>query len=343
MLTAFILVKSTRDGLTHLGAELADVEGVAEVYTVTGEWDFIAVARVHEHEDLAKVVTHHLTRLDGIERTQTMVAFPGTGRQDLLSDLLPVALRAARAGAAVLLESGLAHPGIAAELKGRGDYVTATDRRSESAILEVLAREAPGIAVLAEERGGARASTMWAVDPLDGTTNFTRGFPSVGVSVALLDAGRPVVGVVLAPFLRLEFTAARGGGASLNGERLPPHRELEPARAVVATGFPFRNKGLLPRYLAMFNHALARFEDLRRAGAAALDLAWTASGTFDGFFELGLDTWDVAAGAVMVVEVGGRATDWSGGDAWIDTGDILAAAPDVHEVLLELAAQTTQG
>src|SRR5439155_12484948 len=112
---------------------------------------------------------------------------PGTGRQALLSDLLPVALRAA-----VLLESGLAHPGIAAELKGRGDYVTATDRRSESAILEVLAREAPGIAVLAEERGGARASTMWAVDPLDGTTNFTRGFPSVGVSVALLDAGRPV-------------------------------------------------------------------------------------------------------------------------------------------------------
>src|SRR3989454_11477376 len=192
---------------------------------------------------------------------------PGTGRQDLVSDLLPVALRAARAGAAVLLESGLAHPGIAAELKGRGDYVTATDRRSESAILEVLAREAPGIAVLAEERGGARASTMWAVDPLDGTTNFTRGFPSVGVSVALLDAGRPVVGVVLAPFLRLEFTAARGGGASLNGERLPPHRELEPARAVVATGFPFRNKGLLPRYLAMFNHALARFEDLRRGGA----------------------------------------------------------------------------
>src|SRR5439155_257797 len=160
---------------------------------------------------------------------------PGTGRQDLLSDLLPVALRAARAGAAVLLESGLAHPGIAAELKGRGDYVTATDRRSESAILEVLAREAPGIAVLAEERGGVRGSTMWAVDPLDGTTNFTRGFPSVGVSVALLEGGRPVV------------------------------------------------------------------------------------------------------------EVGGRVTGWSGGDSWIETGDILAAAPDVHQVLLELAAHSTQG
>jgi myo-inositol-1(or 4)-monophosphatase len=243
----------------------------------------------------------------------------------------------------VLLESGLPHPGIAAELKGRGDYVTATDRRSESAILEVLAREAPGIAVLAEERGGVRGSTMWAVDPLDGTTNFTRGFPSVGVSVALLEGGRPVVGVVLAPFLRLEFAAAQGGGASMNGERLPPHRELEPASAVVATGFPFRNKALIARYLAMFNQALTTFEDLRRAGAAALDLAWTASGTFDGFFELGLNTWDVAAGAALVLEVGGRVTDWSGGDSWIETGDILAAAPDVHQVLLELAAHSTQG
>src|SRR5438132_2791475 len=202
---------------------------------------------------------------------------PGTGRQDLLSDLLPVALRAARAGAAVLLESGLAHPGIAAELKGRGDYVTATDRRSESAILEVLAREAPGIAVLAEERGAARASTMWTVDPLDGTTNFTRGFPSVAVSVALLDSGLPAVGVVLAPFLGLEFTFSRGEGAFFNGDRLPQHRAVDPSSALVATGFPFRNKKLLSRYLPVMRQALLRFEDLRRAGAAALDLAWTSS------------------------------------------------------------------
>ncbi len=238
----------------------------------------------------------------------------------------------------MILEAGLPHPGMAAELKGRGDYVTETDRRSEEAILEVLAREAPGIAVLAEERGGVRASTMWAVDPLDGTTNFTRGFPSVGVSVALLEAGEPLVGVVLAPFLQRELTAARGGGAFLNGERLPQHRLVEPANAVVATGFPFRNKGLLPRYLGAMERALATFEDLRRAGAAALDLAWTASGTFDGYFELGLNTWDVAAGAVLVLEVGGRVTDWSGGDAWIESGDILAGAPSVHEALLQLAA-----
>jgi myo-inositol-1(or 4)-monophosphatase len=243
----------------------------------------------------------------------------------------------------VLLEGGLPKPGVAAELKGRGDYVTATDRRSEAAILEVLARESPGVAVLAEERGGIRASSMWAVDPLDGTTNFTRGFPAVGISVALLDKGMPVAGVVLAPFLDLEFTASRGGGAHLNGERLPRHRAVEPSSAVVATGFPFRNKALLPRYFAVMRGALERFEDLRRAGAAALDLAWTAASTFDGFFELGLNTWDVAAGALHVLEAGGRVTDWSGGDTWIETGNILAAAPAVHEALLELAAQPPQG
>jgi len=239
----------------------------------------------------------------------------------------------------VLLDSGLPKPGSTAELKGAGDYVTATDRRSEAAILEVLAREAPGIAVLAEERGGVRSHTMWAVDPLDGTTNFTRGFPTVGISVALVESGHPVVGVVLAPFLELEFTMARSQGAFLNGERLPPHRVVDPSNAVVGTGFPFRNKELLPRYLSVMESALHRFEDLRRAGAAALDLAWTASGTFDGFFELNLNTWDVAAGAGLVLEVGGIVTDWSGGDTWIETGNVLAASPAVHEVLLELAAQ----
>src|SRR5439155_26327658 len=216
-----------------------------------------------------------------------------------LPDLISGALRAPRADAAVLLRAGLLRPGSAAELKSRGDYVTETERASEVAILEVLAREAPGIAVLAEERGGVQAATMWAVDPLDGTTNFMRRFPSVGISVALLDSGQPLVGVVLAPYLGAEFTASRGNGAFLNDERLPQHRGIDPSGAVVATGFPFRNKSLLPRYLSMFELAIERFEDLRRAGAAALDLAWTASSTFDGFFELSLNTWDVAAGALL--------------------------------------------
>ena len=240
----------------------------------------------------------------------------------------------------MLLEVGLTGPGRAAELKGHGDYVTPTDKRSEEAILEVLAREAPGVAVLAEERGGHRAGTMWAVDPLDGTTNFMHGFPSVAVSVALLEDGQPVDGVVLAPFMQLEFTGSLGAGAFALGERLPALHGSDPSRAVGATGFPFRNKQLLPRYLSMFSGALARFEDLRRAGAAALDLAWTAAGTFDGFFELGLNTWDVAAGALLVREVGGRVSDWSGGESWLETGNILAAPAAVHEVLLQLAQQS---
>jgi myo-inositol-1(or 4)-monophosphatase len=221
--------------------------------------------------------------------------------------------------------------------------VTASDRKSEAAILEVLSREAPGIGVLAEERGGQREGTMWVVDPLDGTTNFTRGFPSVGVSVGLLEDRIPVLGVVLAPFLNVEFSAARGAGAFMNGERLPRLRALDPSKAVVATGFPFRNKALLRRYLQVMEAALGTFEDLRRAGAAALDLAWTAAGTFDGFFELGLNPWDVAAGSALVIEVGGRVTDWSGGDTWIETGNILAAAPAVHEALLELARDSPNG
>jgi len=239
----------------------------------------------------------------------------------------------------VLVVAGLPRPGGPAEVKGAGDYVTDSDRRSEAAIVAVLRHETPDIALLAEEAGGSRAGTMWAVDPLDGTTNFTRGFPSVGVSVGLLEAGRPVLGVVIAPFLNLEFAGVVGAGATMNGDPLPRLRSVDPARAVVATGFPFRNKQLLPRYQPVFAKALVRFEDLRRAGAAALDLAWTAIGTFDGFFELGLNTWDVAADAAIVLAVGGRVSDWEGGDTWIQTGNILAGPDRVHAALLELAAQ----
>jgi len=243
----------------------------------------------------------------------------------------------------VLTRAGLPKPGGVAETKGAGDYVTAADRSSEDAILEVLARDSPGISVLAEERGGAASETMWAVDPLDGTTNFTRGFPAVSVSVGLIERGRPVVGVVLAPFMHLEFTASAGAGAFLNGERLAQLDSLSAAHAVIATGFPFRNKQRLPRYLHVMEGALRRFEDLRRVGSAALDLAWTASGTFSGFFELGLNAWDLAAGAALVLEVGGRVTDWSGTDGFLAGGDILAGPPDVHAVLLQLASEAPQG
>jgi myo-inositol-1(or 4)-monophosphatase len=191
--------------------------------------------------------------------------------------------------------------------------------------------------VFGEERGGARADLGWLVDPLDGTANFLHRFPVVGVSVALVAEGRPVVGVVHAPLLGDTFTAVRGDGARRGTEQLVVSPRT-PDTAICATGFPFRRKDLLPRYLATFDAALSRFEDLRRPGAASLDLAWVAAGVFDGFFELALGPWDVAAGALLVQEAGGVVTDWSGDDrAWLESGDILAAPASVHEELRELA------
>ncbi len=221
-----------------------------------------------------------------------------------------------------------------------GDYVTEVDLASERAIRELLGQETPGIAVLGEEGGGEETDRYWLVDPLDGTVNFIHGFWAVGVSVALVEEGRPVAGAVHAPLLGTTWTASRDGGASRRvGDRAAePIRvaELPVERAVVGTGFPFRHKELVPRYLEAFRAAFAVFEDLRRPGAAALDLAWVADGTFDGFFELSLGAWDVSAGALLIQEAGGIVSDWSGGDGWL-SGDILAGSPPVHSVLQEIA------
>lgn len=234
---------------------------------------------------------------------------------------------------------------VAEAKSGIGDWVTRYDHDSEAAIVGVLQRDSAGVGILAEETGiiGADGGAIWAVDPLDGTTNFTRAMPVVGVSVALIEDGVPLLGVVIAPWLDLEFSAERGHGARLNGEPLPLIQPGDPARAVVATGFPFKRKHQLPRYEPVLRGALRRFEDLRRAGAAALDLSWSAAGTLDGFFELGLGAWDIAAGAAILLEVGGRVSDWSGGEGWLRSGDVLAGPPAIHEVLLELATGPPQG
>ncbi|HEV2953787.1 MAG TPA: inositol monophosphatase family protein [Candidatus Dormibacteraeota bacterium] len=257
--------------------------------------------------------------------------------------MIPVAIAAARAGATVVREHRRLLPGQPVDLKGVGDYVTAIDRASEEAIKEVLTRQAPGIAILAEESGGAGSGTRWVVDPLDGTTNFVRGLPVVGVAVGLVEAGRPIVGVVIAPFLDLEFIGGSGSGVTLNGNPLSRFENLSAGSALVATGFPFRNKARMPTYQPLLLGALREFEDLRRAGAASLDLAWTASGSLGGFFELGLGPWDIVAGAALLIELGGKVTDWQGGDTWLESGDLLAGHPAVHEVLLELARDSKPG
>lgn len=250
--------------------------------------------------------------------------------------LLDAAVRAARTGGEIVAERfGRAGD---AEAKAPGDYVTKTDHASEEAIRESLARETPEIAFFGEEQGGTRGSLGWLVDPLDGTANFMHAFPAVGVSVALVEAGRPIVGVVHAPLLGTTWRSVEGGGTEVDG-RPVKISSAAPAEAICATGFPFKAKDRLPTYLAMFEASFGRFEDLRRPGAASLDLAWVGEGVFDGFFELGLGPWDVAAGALVIREAGGVVTDWRGDDrAWLESGDILAGPPQVHEVLLELAA-----
>jgi myo-inositol-1(or 4)-monophosphatase len=270
-----------------------------------------------------------------------------------LSREVSVAARAVSRGAGVVRAAGLGG-GIGVRPKELpGDYVTEVDLAAERAIAELLESEGGGVGVHGEESGGAPVDDAWVVDPLDGTTNFAHGFWAVGVSVALVREGRPVAGAVSAPFLGEMWVAGRGEGAwrlgagreegawRLGAEGGEPVRlavtDRDPSRAVVGTGFPFRRKDLLPRYLRTFEGALARFEDLRRPGAASLDLAWVAAGVLDGFFELALAPWDVAAGGLLIEEAGGLVTDWTGGrQAWL-AGDILAGGPAVHEALLDMA------
>jgi myo-inositol-1(or 4)-monophosphatase len=253
-----------------------------------------------------------------------------------------VAMRAALTGGAVVLGADQRRDGSAKGLPG--DYVTATDLASEHAIRAYLASATPGVPMVGEEDGGATAGgPYWLVDPLDGTTNFMHGFPVVGVSVALIEDGRAVAGCVHGPFLCATYLGTRGQGAfsiGLDGARTRLRvSERGATQAVVATGFPFRHKDLMPRYLRMFESALGAFEDLRRPGAAAMDLAWVAAGVFDGFFELALSPWDVAAGGLLVQEAGGVVTDWEGDDDFLP-GTILAGSAAVHEQLRGLADAT---
>jgi myo-inositol-1(or 4)-monophosphatase len=252
-----------------------------------------------------------------------------------VNDLLEAAIAAAHVAGETILASGV---NAGTESKGTGDYVTVTDRAAEEAIAASLRTAHPRIPLVGEERGGVPADRYWLVDPLDGTANFLHRFPVVGVSIALIQGGRPVVGVVHAPFLGETFWATAGGGSF--AERRGSTKTLSvsarlPSEAVLATGFPFRRKQLVPRHLAAVRACLERFEDLRRPGAASLDLAWVAAGVFEGFFELNLSPWDVAAGALLVEEAGGVVSDWEGGPNYL-SGNIVAAAPPVQAARVEI-------
>jgi len=221
--------------------------------------------------------------------------------------------------------------------KGPSDYVTEIDKRCESLIKEAIRKNFPDHHIMAEEseNEGLQAGYTWVIDPVDGTTNFIHGFPFVAVSIAVCADKKPVLGFVLDPVRGELFSAREGKGAWLNGSRLRRREKVELDRALIATGFPFRTKHYMDDYLKAFKAIFLRVSGIRRAGAAALDLAYLAAGRVDGFWEIGLKAWDIAAGALLITEAGGVVSDFRGEDNHLLNGNVVGGAPLVYPFLLE--------
>ncbi|MGD9265292.1 MAG: inositol monophosphatase family protein [Lysobacterales bacterium] len=210
--------------------------------------------------------------------------------------------------------------------KSRHDYVTEIDKASEAKIVREIRHYHPDHAILGEE-GGAQGESdyVWIIDPLDGTSNYLHGMPHFGISIALQVKGRVEHAVVYDPMRDEMFTASKGQGAYLNNTRIRVSTRPSLDEAVIATAFPFRLRGMMPVYTGIFADVYKKIEDIRRYGAACLDLAWVAAGRMDAYFEIGLKPWDVAAGALLVREAGGVVSDFEGSDAIENAHSILAA------------------
>jgi myo-inositol-1(or 4)-monophosphatase len=228
-----------------------------------------------------------------------------------------------------------------AEIKGFNDLVSYVDRTAEQMLVEQFSRLLPDSGFINEETGSHNPDSefVWVIDPLDGTTNFVFDVPVFCISVGLLWAQEPVAGYIYEPNRSELYQAVRGGGATRNGETIRVGSSPTLRDALVGTGFPFREFERLDGYLAMLREVMRRSRGIRRLGSAAMDLAYTGCGRFDGFFESHLKPWDVAAGAVIVREAGGVVTDYAGGNDWLFGGSIIAANPNVHLEMCELVEQ----
>ena len=260
---------------------------------------------------------------------------------ELPRDLMEVAKDAARIGGAILREGfGTLKPDQI-DLKGLGDYVTDLDRRSEEAIKNRIREDYPKHILLAEESGiECRDSAYrWIVDPLDGTANYVQGIPIYGVSVALKKNDTLLLGVVYHVDREEMFWAVKGEGAYLNGKRIHVSPREDMAYSMLASGFPWRSKDYLSPYMDCFKELFLKAAGLRRLGSAAIDLAYTACGRFDGFWEMKLGPWDIAAGVLLVQEAGGVATDFHGGTNYLASGNVIAGNPFVHKEILRVVRQ----
>ena len=226
------------------------------------------------------------------------------------------------------------------DLKGTADFVTDVDRTAERMIADALLAKYPDAVVMGEELSphATDGSLVWIVDPLDGTTNFLHQYPACAVSIAARVDGELAAGVVADVWHNVLYRASAGGGAWCGDQRMQVSSVTEPADSLIGTGFPFKALDLLPRYLRQLGSILRATSGVRRAGSAALDLVDTALGRFEGFWELSLAPWDVAAGTLIVREAGGRVTDLKGSDDVIRQGPIVAGNPTIHAWLLDILA-----
>jgi myo-inositol-1(or 4)-monophosphatase len=253
--------------------------------------------------------------------------------------MLNTAIKAARRGAAVISRASFDLDRVQVSEKQYNDFVTDVDRLAEAAIIEVLTNAYPDHAVLAEESGASANlhddnDNVWIIDPLDGTTNFIHGFPQYCVSIALQQRGIITQSVIYDPTRNEMFTASKGAGAFLNDKRIRVTRCDKLADALIGTGFPSRELANLDEYMEMFKLMTLKTQGLRRAGAAALDLAYVAMGRLDGFFEKGLAPWDIAAGSLLVTEAGGIIANFSGESDYLNKGDILVGTPKIFSQML---------
>ncbi|HEY9100729.1 inositol monophosphatase family protein [Chitinimonas sp.] len=254
--------------------------------------------------------------------------------------MLNTAVKAARRAASVIQRASNNLDLLRVERKEHNSFVTEVDRAAEKAIVDTLLEAYPTHAILAEE-GGARGSNdyTWIIDPLDGTTNYLHGVPQYCISIALEHRGQISQAVVYDPNRNDLFTATRGAGAFLNDRRIRVSKTKEMADSLICTGFPYSDFSRLDRYMGQLKDVVQKSAGVRRPGAAALDLAYIACGRYDGFWELGLQPWDIAAGSLLVLEAGGLITDLNGEGGYLESGDVVAGTPRVFAQLL----QTLQG
>jgi myo-inositol-1(or 4)-monophosphatase len=254
--------------------------------------------------------------------------------------MLNVAVKAARAAGAIINRAALDVEAVRISQKQVNDFVTEVDQNSERVIIETLLTAYPDHGILAEESGSTHgnpnADHIWIIDPLDGTTNFIHGFPYYCVSIALQVQGRLEQAVIYDPTRNDLFTATKGRGAFMNDRRIRVSKRTRLEECLLSTGFPFRPEDDFNKYLSLMGDVMQRTTGLRRPGAAALDLAYVAAGFSDGFFELGLKPWDMAAGALLITEAGGLVSNFTGEGPYLEHQECLAAPPRIYAQLVPI-------